>query len=325
MIVKRRGQKRMLMLPVLLAVFFAINAAGTETNPRYSPEVAGFSVKINDEICHLKIMSVFVLPEEELSIEVSNGNNGSYTLETSSGHLLKKDTKTWLWKSPQAKGLYSVDIVHSPSGEAVHLNVFVMIPYKSIREEHLNGFRIGKYPDIPLKQLAIYKPPRGFIEVTEANKDTYLAPQLKQFLCKQPSGFPKYIVLREKLLLKLEMILEKVNEQGYHAASFNILSGYRTPYYNQLIGNVKYSRHVFGGAADIFIDENPKDDMMDDLNNDGQFNYLDADVLYQIIDEQFGKPWYNPFVGGLGRYKKTASHGPFVHIDVRGFHARWGT
>ena len=30
-------------------------------------------------------------------------------------------------------------------------------------------------------------------------------------------------------------------------------------------GNVKYSRHVYGGAADIFIDENPKDEMMDDF------------------------------------------------------------
>lgn len=324
---KRDRLKRILYVLAAVSFFPFFVSMQSGTNPEYSKEAVGFTVKINEETFSLKIMSLFMLPEEELSIEVSDGDNGPYTFKTSSGDLLKTDTKTWLWKSPQAKGLYSIDIVHPLSGEAIHFNVFVMIPFKSFEGEHLNGYRIGKYPEVPLKKLAIYKPPRGFVEVTEANKDTYLTPhfQLKQFLCKQASGYPKYVVLREKLLLKLELILEKVNEQGYHAVSFNILSGYRTPYYNQMIGNVKYSRHVFGGAADIFIDEDPKDDMMDDLNNDGQFNYLDADVLYRIIDEQFGKPWYNPFVGGLGRYKKTASHGPFVHIDVRGFHARWGT
>jgi hypothetical protein len=81
---------------------------------------------------------------------------------------------------------------------------------------------------------------------------------------------------------------------------------------------------VYGDAADIFIDQNPKDGMMDDLNQDGKIDYKDAGVLYDIIDEMFGKPWYTPFVGGLGRYKKTKEHGPFVHADARGFRARWG-
>ena len=42
------------------------------------------------------------------------------------------------------------------------------------------------------------------------------------------------------------------------------------------------------------------------------------------IDRQYGKPWYQYFVGGLGRYRRSETHGPFVHIDVRGSHARWG-
>jgi uncharacterized protein YcbK (DUF882 family) len=102
------------------------------------------------------------------------------------------------------------------------------------------------------------------------------------------------------------------------------MSGYRTPYYNKLIGNVKYSRHLWGGAADIFIDEHPEDGMMDDLNGDGRIDCHDAAVLYDIIDQMYGKPWYERFLGGLGRYEKTNSHGPFVHVDVRGFRARWG-
>ena len=60
--------------------------------------------------------------------------------------------------------------------------------------------------------------------------------------------------LRPRLLLKLEMMLEKVNAAGYRCDTFQVMSGYRTPHYNMAIGNVKYSRHVWGGAADIFVD-----------------------------------------------------------------------
>lgn len=201
-----------------------------------------------------------------------------------------------------------------------------MIPYTQLKGGYLNGYRIGNYPSIPLKQLPIYKPPRGFIEVTKENEDTPVSPhfKIKQFLCKQSGPYPKYIVVRERLILKLELILEKANERGYPCNSFNILSGYRTPFYNKAIGNVKYSRHLWGGAADIFIDENPKDNMMDDLNHDGKTDYHDADVLYDIIDDMYGKPFYKLFIGGLGRYRKTPSHGPYVHVDTRGFRTRWG-
>jgi hypothetical protein len=64
--------------------------------------------------------------------------------------------------------------------------------------------------------------------------------------------------------------------------------------------------------------------MMDDLDKNGVIDYRDAKVLYDIVDDMYGKPWYERFIGGLGRYEKTANHGPFVHIDVRGFRARWG-
>ena len=124
--------------------------------------------------------------------------------------------------------------------------------------------------------------------------------------------------------MKLEMILERMNEKSHNASTFAILSAYRTPYYNKAIGNVKYSRHVYGGAADIFIDENPKDGIMDDLNKDGRTDYRDAAIIYDIIDEMYGKPKYAPYVGGLARYRRSARHGPFIHIGVRGFQARWG-
>jgi len=63
------------------------------------------------------------------------------------------------------------------------------------------------------------------------------------------------------LLLKLERLLEELNKA---------------------IGNVSYSRHQWGGAADIFI------------------------------DGLFGKSFYEPYHGGLGQYLGNQAHGPLV-------------
>jgi len=294
----------------------------------FNPEKAGFAVKFSDVISPYKIFSIFVLPEEEVTIEVSpeRGRN-SYDIEAASGKLLLEEVNKWRWQAPSEKGIYTIKISHDRLIDSMTLNIFVMVPFNEQNDGFLNGYRIGAYPRILSRKFPIYKPPRGFIEVSRENEDTFVSPhfKVKQFLCKQGSGYPKYIVIKEKLLLKLEFILERVNKEGYKATTFNILSGYRTPHYNDLIGNVKYSRHIYGGAADIFIDENPRDDMMDDLNNDGRIDYRDAAIIYDIIDGMYGKPWYQFFVGGLGRYRKTPVHGPFVHIDVRGFRARWGT
>jgi hypothetical protein len=293
----------------------------------FSPQKAGFTIIVNNFENAYEIMSVFALPGQKLKIEIKkNAAAEEFRLYSAVGKIIPAMSRQWEWRVPSRPGLYLLKIADSEHKRSMSLNVFVMVPFDQMKGEYLNGFRVGRYPQVALKKLAIYKPPRGFVEVTPDNEDTLVSPhfKLKQFLCKQNGGYPKYLVLSEKLLLKLELILEKVNEKGYRCNTFHVMSGYRTPYYNKVIGNVKYSRHIYGGAADIFIDENPKDDMMDDLNRDGNIDYRDAAAIYRIIDELYGKKFYDPFLGGLARYKKTNNHGPFVHVDVRGRRARWG-
>jgi len=287
---------------------------------------AGFAVKFKNEVTPYRVTAVFVLPEEKLTLEALGTKPGSeVTLRAPEGETTCIADNKWHWEAPAQAGLHLIEITDSCSGDSICLNVFVMVPYDRIKGGCLNGYQIGAYPTLPFKQLPIYRPPKGFIEVREANEETLLSPhfKLKQFLCKQNGGYPKYAALEERLLLKLELILEKVNEHGYRCDTLSIMSGYRTPCYNDTIGNGKYSRHLWGGAADIFIDENPKDNVMDDLNGDGKSDYRDAAVLHDIIDSLCGKPFYEVFLGGLSKYKKTASHGPFVHVDVRGFRVRW--
>jgi len=321
-----QSSMKFLTIGMIVISCVVLQKALAHINAHFSPEKANFKIKFKNEISPYRIISVFVLPGEKLTLETIDHDDIQFSLITSAGKVIQTNANKWQWQAPLKVGHSSARILHPQSTDSISINIFVMVPYDRLKGEYLNGYRIGTYPSVPLKKLPIYKPPRGFIEVTKENQETLLSPhfKLKQFLCKQVSGFPKYVVIKERLLLKLELILERMNEKGYRCNTFHIMSGYRTPYYNKIIGNVKYSRHVWGGAADIFIDENPQDEMMDDLNKDGKINFLDAAIIYDTIDEMYGQPWYRSLLGGLGRYKKTASHGPFVHVDVRGFRARWG-
>ncbi len=109
---------------------------------------------------------------------------------------------------------------------------------------------------------------------------------------------------------------------GANAKSIFLMSGYRTPYYNASIGNGKYSRHLYGDAVDVYIDDN-HDNVIDDLNKDGTASMKDADVIYKIVDEIDSNPDYKYLIGGLGKYKKTSTHTWDVHLDTRGYRARW--
>jgi hypothetical protein len=310
------------------------NGAFAEKVCAFSPGKAGFSVKFNDEVCPYRVMGIFVLPGELLSLEAEGADEDrEFSLEAAGGRVTRTQSNRWFWRAPRESGLYPIVICPCSAPEAsravpdetITLNVFVMVPFGEIENECLGEFRIGRYPTRSRRGSSNYELPDGFIEVTEENQETLVSPhfRIRQFLCKQKCGCPKYLVLRERLLLKLERLLEEFNRRGHCCPTLHIMSGYRTPYYNRLIGNVAYSRHLWGDAVDFFIDHDPRDGMMDDLNGDGRIDYNDATLLYDIIEEISERPWYEKFLGGLGWYRRTSSHGPFVHVDVRGYRARW--
>jgi hypothetical protein len=137
--------------------------------------------------------------------------------------------------------------------------------------------------------------------------------------------WPKYLVLREPLVDKLELVLAELQRRGVKAERLTIMSGFRSPQYNQKGvgrgGRAPDSRHQFGDAADILVDNN-HDGRLDDLNHDGRVNAKDVKILVAAVEAV--ERDYPELVGGLGLYRATRAHGPFVHVDVRGTRARWG-
>jgi uncharacterized protein YcbK (DUF882 family) len=138
--------------------------------------------------------------------------------------------------------------------------------------------------------------------------------------------WPKYLVLREPLVDKLELVIAELKTMGVAVGKLRVMSGFRTPQYNEqgvgAGGRVKDSRHQFGDAADVYV-VNGTRDWMGDLNGDGRVDTRDAQILADAADRV--ERTHPDLVGGVGIYRATSSHGPFVHIDVRGTRARWST
>ena len=310
-------------LLALLALWLA------DTPAKFDTKTAGFAITFGGETAAFRDLSASVLPGATLALGAS-GPPGDYNLQAAEGVVTSRGPRLWQWRAPHAPGVYDLrfdgPIAKDKNQDAIALHVFVMVPASAVRDGFLNGYRIGQYPTTRLGGNPIYLPPAGFIEVTKANQDTKVSPhfRLKQFLCKEDTSksFPKYLVLKERLPLELEAILERVNSLGHPVDTLHVMSGFRTPYYNHAIGDVLYSQHQWGSAADVFID---KDDRgrMDDLNHDGRIDVDDSKRLYDVIEQMLREPGFGKFQGGMGFYRATAAHPPFVHVDVRGTKARW--
>ena len=141
------------------------------------------------------------------------------------------------------------------------------------------------------------------------NRDTYVSEhfRLGDFLTKdQFEVWPKYLVLETKLLDKLELVLADLQALGIRTEGVKVLSGFRTPQYNRRGGDPRgraaLSRHMYGDAADIYIDSDGNG-AMDDLNGDGRVNIRDARVIQDAVERV--ERDHPQLIGGCGVYPGT--------------------
>lgn len=113
--------------------------------------------------------------------------------------------------------------------------------------------------------------------------------KLKEFRCHDRANYPDTRV-SPRLIAALEKIRNKVGR------TVHVLSAYRPKDYNDAIpGAASNSQHIDGLAADIYCDD------------------INTKTLYDICDQVIGSS------GGVGYYP----HDGFVHVDTRGYEARW--
>jgi len=208
-------------------------------------------------------------------------------------------------------------------------SVVTLVPFNQKQSGHIGLYYLGSWPfergGKPPKPT--YANPNGFIEVTRDNVGTPVSDHFKlgDFLTKdQRNVWPKYLLLNPKLLDKLELIIAELERSGHPVKNMHVMSGFRTPEYNYGGGNTQgranLSRHMYGDASDIFVD-NDGNGAMDDLNHDGRVDVRDAEVILQAAEHV--EKAHPDLIGGVGVYSACCGHGPFTHVDVRGYRARW--
>jgi uncharacterized protein YcbK (DUF882 family) len=221
-------------------------------------------------------------------------------------------------------GLYSL-----PDSILTRPFTFIALrPFTDKQKGRVGGYRIGFWPSERGRLTTdAYENPDGFIEVTPDNQNMQVSEHFKlaDFLTHdQHDVWPKYLVLNEDLVDKLELVIARLQESGVRVQRLAVMSGFRTPWYNKnggrIGGRAELSRHMYGDAADVFVDNGSG--RMADLNHDGRVNSRDAKVILHAV-EQVEKE-HPELSGGVGVYRGTRSHGPFAHVDVRGWRARWG-
>lgn len=165
------------------------------------------------------------------------------------------------------------------------------------------------------------------MKVTRENMNLWVSEhiQLKDFLTKgQTEVWPKYVALQPKVLDKVELTLQELEKMGHPVKNIFVVSAFRTPDYNAGGGNTAgrgaLSRHMYGDAVDFCID-NDGDGRMDDLNGDGRVTVADGRVIGEAAERV--EKAHPEMIGGIGIYTPTGAHSGFVHLDTRGFRARW--
>ena len=215
----------------------------------------------------------------------------------------------------------------APDGAPIR--ALALVPLKFKLGPTWRGYRVGFWPGerTPERGRARYRLPAGFLEVTPENRELPLSTHFRvgDFLTHdQQNRWPKVLVIQLPLLDKLELIAAELEALGQPSA-LRVLSGFRTPQYNALGvgsrgGRARDSRHMYGDAADVYVDDDG-DGRMDDLDRDGRVTLSDARWLARVAARvEIEHP---EVTGGIGVYRANGMHGPFVHVDTRGTRARW--
>jgi len=241
-----------------------------------------------------------------------------------------RETVSEDFTAPKRPGIYKLAVEMNKATRPIDdLRVITLVPFAEKKNGRIGLYYLGRWPfegkGAPPRPS--YANPTGFVEVTRENQDTAVSEhfKLRDFLTKdQFDVWPKYLLIDSRLIDKLELIVQELEEEGHPVEHVQIMSGFRTPIYNHRGGNTGgragLSRHMYGDAADIFVD-NDRNGVMDDLNGDGKVDPADAEVVARAAERVEAK--YPALVGGVGIYPACCGHGPFTHVDVRGYRARW--
>ena len=120
--------------------------------------------------------------------------------------------------------------------------------------------------------------------------------------------------VNKKTLAFYNQLKDTLKKRGFFSRTI-VVSTKRFKWHNdfqvRFSGAARKSRHLTGDAIDFIVL---------DVNDDGRSDRTDTGIVYDILDKELIKD-----KGGIGTYKNEKSFisRQMIHIDCRGYPARW--
>jgi hypothetical protein len=282
-----------------------------------SPAGPAVPLEVDGDGLHHDRMCFVVLPGGQVSLSTPDT---AAVWRFSTGDPLDASGAEVDWTAPRSHGVYTVTL--SAGGISQVYSIIIPVESSRWRTATLNSFPIGYYGGGNDRDAN----PSWFIELTSGSMGVRISTHftLGEFLGHVEGQFPQYMALDLALVDKLEAVIDELETLYPEALDVNVMSGFRTPVYNSAIGNdTDMSLHLYGKAADVWIESFPPNNLMDDIDRNKRVDVGDGQYLVDATRrvEACG----GVCVGGASAYRWTPQHGPFTHIDVRGRPACWQT
>jgi hypothetical protein len=113
-----------------------------------------------------------------------------------------------------------------------------------------------------------------------------------------------YWLIDKKVLHAFLQLKNKMEAKNLDWKAIKLRCGHRSPNHNKVVGGASMSRHICGEAIDFNVG---------DADKNGIVNYEDKKKVLALCELVIGNK------GGIGLYPNTQA----VHIDTRGYKARW--
>lgn len=118
-------------------------------------------------------------------------------------------------------------------------------------------------------------------------------------------GHVQYWLTDVKLLYRFLDLLNELENAGHDPTALKVKCSHRHPVLNKKVGGASRSQHLWGRAIDLRVN---------DIDQSGGYTVEDKQIVLDLLED---KVIANK--GGVGRYPGSQS----VHMDVRGWGARW--
>ncbi len=286
----------------------------TSSDPDPGPALIGLGV--DGSMLPGSRMSLMCHPGETLDLSTAVPCTWTF----SAGEPSSSEGVSATWTAPRSHGTFRLTLA---SGEAVQeYAVIVVVDASRWRTPTLNSYPVGLYGDGSSRG----DNPESFVELGANGGGVRLSSHftLGEFLGHTEGAYPQYLALDLRLVDKLEALIDAVGREYPEPVDMNVMSGYRTPDYNRSIGNeTDFSAHLYGTAADVWLEGFPPNGLMDDIDRNKRIDVSDGEHAVDIVRRIEASGGVS--VGGASAYRWTPQHGPFVHIDVRGRPASWQT